>query len=210
MLAAGGGLLSLLLAKPSRVVAVEASGLIAFVALCWWAAKEGGVINRLSRLRDSEKLLLVLIACLACAFAGWYLGQYHFHPIWDQKLYYTRVLDFDASLTSSVHRTAAEVYRSVNEQDYNNLLTWVLSLPVRIMPTWQGMFFCVFVLFQVPLSLVTACFVDGLFCREADRGQNCSPVCLRPYGAPVLTHSLRRAIGCPRRPAPGACCLLPS
>lgn len=42
---------------------VEASGLIAFAALCWWVAKEGGVLNRLSRLRDSEKLLLVLITC---------------------------------------------------------------------------------------------------------------------------------------------------
>lgn len=56
---------------------------------------------------------------------------------------------------------------------------------------------CVSVLFQVPLSLMTICFVDGLFCGEAGGGQNCSPVCLRPYDTPVLTHFLRRAIGCP-------------
>ena len=149
-----------LMSPVTKVVAIELFGLVAYFALVYLTVRVSGVGDVLRSLSRREKITLALVAGLFIVASGYYLEQYRFHPTWDQSLYWSKTLDFDASLQDSVHRALFNVYASVNSSDYNQLLAWVLSFPARVFPSWEGLFFCVFALFHVLTCLLVSCFAS--------------------------------------------------
>lgn len=152
-------LLCLASVAPSRTFAIQLMGISLFYGFVYqlvrptraWEIAKGASIG--------QRLLLIVITICFIVFAGWYLGCYEFHPTWDGITYWRKTLQFNESLSSSVSASFAEIYRSINISDYNDLLCWVTSLPVRLFGEWDQTFFAIVVLFYIPAAFLLALFV---------------------------------------------------
>lgn len=119
---------------------------------------------------DWRKCLLALAITLIFLFiTGWYLSTYDFVPVWDQIGYWGRTLRFNSALDQHPVHTALYALQSVNVDDYNQLQSWIMSLAVRLLPTWKGTFFAELALVSVPVSLLLTAYIIGLVGRDAER-----------------------------------------
>lgn len=68
-------------------------------------------------------------------------------------------LQFNKSLFSSPRTAILQALDSVNTSDYNQLLCWILSFPVLVLPTWAGSFYTELILVLIPSSLLMSGFM---------------------------------------------------
>ena len=99
------------------------------------------------------------ISALFLLFGGWYFSRYHFIPTWDNASYWMSTLQFNKSLFSSPRTAILQALDSVNTSDYNQLLCWILSFPVLVLPTWAGSFYTELILVLIPSSLLMSGFM---------------------------------------------------
>lgn len=151
--------LTLLLAGPTRSFAVQFLGLALFYGFLAAILIRTSVWKAARNLKTSTRWLLFAVGAVFAACSGWYFHRYHFFPAWDHMAYWQRTLYFNARLNSSVHSALLNMLKSVNTADYNDLLCWIASLPVRIFPQWAATFFIELVMFLVPACLTMTLFV---------------------------------------------------
>lgn len=151
--------LILLLAGPTRSFAVQCLGLALFYGFLAAILSRTSVWTVARELTTFTRWLLFAVGAVFAACSGWYFHRYHFFPSWDHMAYWSRTLQFNARLNSSVHSALLHMVDTVNTADYNDLLCWIASLPVRIFPQWAATFFIELLMFLIPASLVITLFV---------------------------------------------------
>ena len=182
-----------LLCPPTRSLTVQAIGLAAFWALVYFTLKQSTILSFV-QITSLTKYTLGLIAMTTLVFIGYYLWEYEFIPTWDTTNYYRMTLQFNEGLGSSVHETLLNCFYSVSMYDYNQLLSWILSLPARVFPSWAGFMFCSIVLFNIPAAMIVSLFVCSKVKRlSAKRCDWLTPLCF--LGVLLVPTALRPGLG---------------
>lgn len=147
-------------------------GLLLFYALALIPLRATSLAGEWHESTSRAKVATVLVGALFIVFSACYFGCYDFYPTWDSINYWQSALDFNKSLDASELQTLFSMFDSIGSQDYNLLICWVVSLLVRIFPSWVGTFFSVTAFFVVPSALVVALLVSSrlrLFGSDASR-----------------------------------------
>lgn len=152
-------LVCLALAPPSRSFAVQLMGISLFYGFIYQLVKPTRAWELAKRMTPGQRVAVIAVVVGFVLFSGWYLGGYSFHPTWDGVTYWRKTLQFNEGLSKSVLTAFAEMYRTINVLDYNNLLCWVASFPVRLFGQWEQSFFAVIVLFYMPSAFLLTLFV---------------------------------------------------
>lgn len=143
----------------TRSLAISLFGLIAFYCLIICIVSSTKTASVIRGLSTKEKMLMAVISALFLLFGGWYFSRYHFIPTWDNASYWMSTLQFNKSLFSSPRTAILQALDSVNTSDYNQLLCWILSFPVLVLPTWAGSFYTELILVLIPSSLLMSGFM---------------------------------------------------
>ena len=165
--------LTLLLAGPTRSFAVQVFGLVLFYGFLVAVLSRTSVWKTARELNVSTRWSLFGAATVFSVFFGWYFHQYRYFPVWDSIAYWSKTLQFNARLGNSVHLTLQHMLDTVNSDDYNELLCWIASLPVRIFPQWAATFFIVAVMFLIPAALVLSLFIFSRLKQAAPSIREC-------------------------------------
>lgn len=149
---------ALILSPPTRSLTIQGVGLAASLILVYFTLKYSSIELSVQAL-GKERRAVGFVALAAIVFLGYYLWRYEFIPTWDETNYWQKTLQFNEALDWSVHGALLECLKSISNSDYNQLQSWILSLPARIFPSWAGFAFCSIVLFSLPAALVVSLFV---------------------------------------------------
>ena len=113
-------------------------GLLLFYALAPIPLRATSLAGEWHESTSRAKVATVLVGALFIVFSACYFGCYDFYPTWDSINYWQSALDFNKSLDASELQTLFSMFDSIGSQDYNLLICWVVSLLVRIFPSWVG------------------------------------------------------------------------
>lgn len=166
--------LTFFLARPSRPIVVSLMAPACYIALVWYllhGTATGGVLRR-AFADGRTRFSLLTVSCLFLLLTGWYLSTYHFVPTWDQIGYWGDTLQFNRALDNSPVHAAGSALVGVNRYDYNRIQTWIMSLPVRLLPSWKGTYFAELALISMPVALLLAAYVVS----RVDEARECALV----------------------------------
>lgn len=154
---------TLLLAPPSRPIAVGLAAPICYGALIWYliSSTAAGRVLKRAFADERQAFCLLLISCVFLIATGWYLSTYKFVPTWDQITYWRSTLQFNHALSAHPVRAAYSALESVNNSDYNLIQCWIMSVPTRLIPSWKGTFFTELLLIALPVALLLTAYVIG-------------------------------------------------
>lgn len=158
---AGVMFLAFVVSIPTRALAVQCLGLALFALLVFLIIRRTAAWDVLAGLRSRARMAICLIVSGYALFFGWYLSQYHFVPTWDSIGYWSQTLRFNQNLSQSVHGAMISMLKTVNESDYNDILSWVMSAPVAIFPEWIQTFYAEAMLISIPTALLVAATVTA-------------------------------------------------
>lgn len=184
----------LLAAPPTRSVAFGLIGLVCLGALVTALVAPTSAGRALRGLPRGPVAAIAVVTVAFLAFIGWYLSQYHFVPTWDQTTYWWLTLRLNETMDASVVEAFRSVVVSILNLDYNYLLCWVLSVPVRLLRSWGASMFSVVALFNVPAALIVSSFVMSRLPARADARPSALSAALHPVAfacallAPVALH----------------------
>ena len=150
---------ALLIVSPTRSFAVQFLGLYGFWIVCISILRLTSLWTAIRSLRAKSVTALAATSVAAIAFYAWYFSLYRYYPTWDRINYWSMTLRFNADISTSLVHTVKDVYWSINNSDYNDLLCWVAALPTRFAPQWAATFFVLTILFLLPASFIIAMFV---------------------------------------------------
>lgn len=151
----------LLAAPTTRVFAIQLIGFAGFWALVAALLRPTAVWSSARRLSIPAVSGVVVLSLLFALFTWWYLSQYHFIPTWDRSTYWHMTLKFNDVLARSPIEAFHGLVVSILYYNYNDLMSWVLALPVSVLRTWQGTVGSVAVLFNIPAAFIIALFIKG-------------------------------------------------
>ena len=126
----------LLIIPPTRSFAVQLLGICGFYGVCIGMLRLTSLWSAIRSLRAKSVAAIAAASITAAVFYAWYFSLYHYYPTWDRINYW-----------------------SINNSDYNDLLSWVAALPTRLAPQWTATFFVLTILFLLPASFIITMFV---------------------------------------------------
>lgn len=150
---------ALILAKPTRVLAVEMSLLGIYFFYIIMLLRGGEISRYWASLPTLTKSVTVASTLPVVVFLGLYIGGYDFVPYWDTLNYWRKAIELDAAFESSIHQTLVAAVATVNTQDYNDLMGLVLTPVARVLPEWKSFVFSLVPLFAMPMAVVIALFI---------------------------------------------------
>ena len=153
---------ALLACPPSRPLALSVFGLVAYYALCWLAFRRTAASDALRRAWYGNKVLIVAVTFVFTVVVGFYLSRYFWLPTWDSIGYWGKTLNFNAFLWDQPKNAVVGAIRSVGVDDYNDMLCWVMSLPVHLLPSWAGASFAILLFGHIPVALALSSVVASL------------------------------------------------
>lgn len=163
--------ITLAVAPPSRSIAIGLAAPICYGALLWYLISGTQTWEVIKRAFAEKRVAYCLLA-FSCAFliiTGWYLSSYRFVPAWDQIGYWSQTLQFNQMLDAHPVRAALRALASVNTNDYNFIQCWIMSVPIRLLPTWKGTFFAELLLTAVPVALLIAAYIVSIAGLKAEK-----------------------------------------
>lgn len=150
----------------TRPAGISLSGFILFFIFVFGISRSTRVVQSIRGISGRDAFFVLVFSILFLIFSGFYFSQYRFVPTWDSAFYWSETLKFNDSLWRSPRLTMVEMFNSVNSDDYNQLLCWIMSFPVRVFPSWIGTFFIELVLSAIPSSFLLAAFVHEKSCKN--------------------------------------------
>lgn len=149
----------LLIIPPTRSFAVQLLGICGFYGVCIGMLRLTSLWSAIRSLRAKSVAAIAAASITAAVFYAWYFSLYHYYPTWDRINYWSMTIRFNAETSTSLVHTIKDVYWSINNSDYNDLLSWVAALPTRLAPQWTATFFVLTILFLLPASFIITMFV---------------------------------------------------
>ena len=119
-----------------RFIALSMIGIAGFYFIVYLIVRNTQALKVVVELQFRAAISLIVLTFVFLVFAGIYLSQYNFIPIWDYANYWNNTLGFNRSLQNGAVDTFRQVVYSVNYSDYNLLLSWIMSFPVFLFPSW--------------------------------------------------------------------------
>lgn len=142
-----------------RFIALSMIGIAGFYFIVYLIVRNTQALKVVVELQFRAAISLIVLTFVFLVFAGIYLSQYNFIPIWDYANYWNNTLGFNRSLQNGAVDTFRQVVYSVNYSDYNLLLSWIMSFPVYLFPSWKGAVFIESCIAAVPAALLMAGFI---------------------------------------------------
>lgn len=159
--------LSCALIQPVQAMAVASAGMLGAYALVALCLRGTGTMRVLRSVCLSQWAAALAVVVVFVGFAGWYLSRYDFLPMWDFQTYWGKTRAFVTHLDADPLGTVAQAFASVNDEDYNDLQCWFMSLPVLVTPSWESFCLATAVFVHVPVALVLSAFCCAVAHRMA-------------------------------------------
>ncbi len=182
-----------LLAIPAtRSFAVQLLGILGFYGLCIGILRFTSLWTAIATLHIKSIIAIAVVSIAAVIFYAWYFTLYHYYPTWDRINYWSMTLRFNEDTSTSLVHTVKDVYWSINNADYNDLLCWVASLPTRFAPQWTSTFLALMIMFLIPAGFIISMFAYAHAaipeCQQAPTLTTIyvSVLCLPAFVRPVL------------------------
>lgn len=156
---------SLLTFHEGHFIALSVFSLVAFFVLIYLVVRETRAWRIITKLNTRTVIVVLSVSLVFLIIFGRYISQYNFIPLWDMANYWRGTLLFNQSLESGAVSALKQLYVSINTEDYNQILCWIMSFPVYLLPTWKGAVFSELCLATIPTALLLAGFITGVLDR---------------------------------------------
>lgn len=188
LLAATGLAMSMMSFHEGRFVVLSSMGFVGYCFIIYLIVRNTQTWETIVTLKVRTIILLISISVAFLVFAGLYLSQYNFVPIWDYANYWNNTLIFNRSLQNGAEDAFRQMIRSVNFSDYNFLLSWVMSFPVYLFPSWKGAVFIELCIAAVPAALLMSGFIVSKTIRLS-ASEDASPIFIAAYAFSLFAPS---------------------
>lgn len=150
---------ALVVIPSSRPLAVSISGLALFYLLLYFIVRGTDTWTVITSLKKETIILISLIVAISLIVFGVYISSFNFIPVWDNLNYWRGTLLFNKELMQDPSKTMLNIVSSINNDDYNQLLNWIMSFPIWVLSTWSGAMISELVVAAAPLSLLLSGFI---------------------------------------------------
>lgn len=132
-----------------------------FACQIYYVANKRGVFSHYSKLDKKEKVIILLI-CIGVSV--WFYSlccQDERIVNSDSGFYWIKNLNYDNNVFSHPLQTLKNTYFTINNQDYNDFLPAIISLPFLILGkgSYDSYRLLLFIMFQIPVYLMVTDFI---------------------------------------------------
>ncbi len=128
--------------------------------------KECGLVTLFHRVTRKKVILFLGITVLYTACIFGMIAREKFIYYWDYGAFWVMSLEgVQVPLASDPFQALAGLYNSINSQEYNLLLAWLVAVPLKIV----GNSYLAFILIVAVLFLIPACMLLSLMVWKINR-----------------------------------------